>query len=487
MTDNTHPFLDRLEHNARTRADVRAVADPTLALSFAEFAAVSQGLAAQLRENATEQHIGIMAPTSAAGAVAIVACWYAGKTPVPLNFLLAERELQHVVADAGLRTILTVRHFRDALAKLGVHTIELDGKTIVPGQCDPPAAAIEDCAVILYTSGTSGQPKGVCLTFDNIVQNAQAAIEAARMTSDQVFLSVLPQFHSFGFTAMTVVPLWLGATVHYLPRFSPVTVIETLRERNVSIFMAVPSMYGALLKMKSAPADAFANTTLLISGGEPLPATLAAAFTERFGVTIHEGYGMTETAPIVSLNAPHAHRAGSVGRALPGITVEALNENRIKLPRGETGELGVSGHCVMDGYHNQPAETNAAIQNATMATGDVGHVDEDGYIFITGRAKDLIIVAGENVYPREIEEVLRTHPAVADAAVIGRDADTRGEVPIAFVELRAGAETDGAELRSYCKPHLAGYKIPREVIVLDVLPRSATGKVLKRELQPPKS
>ncbi|MGE3180174.1 MAG: class I adenylate-forming enzyme family protein, partial [Phycisphaerae bacterium] len=472
----------RLAGHVRQRADVRAVADPTLALSYSEFDAVCQGLAQRIQRDVKDSFVGIMAPSSAAGAVAIIATWYAGKIPIPLNFLLAERELASVIADAEIRVVLTIRHFATALEQHGLHVIEMDAKSLIPGTCAPPDRRAEDLAVVLYTSGTSGLPKGVCLTFDNITHNARAAIEAARMTPDQVFLSVLPQFHSFGFTAMSVVPLWLGATVYYLPRFSPVAVVETIRERNVSIFMAIPSMYAALLKMKSAPADAFLNTSLLISGGEPLPQSLAAAFNERFHATIHEGYGMTETSPIVSLNAPHAHRAGSVGRALPGIGVIARDEAGNVLNCNQTGELQISGHCVMKEYLNQPQETARILVDGKIASGDIGHVDDEGYIFITGRAKDLIIVAGENVYPREIEDVLREHPAVADAAVVGRAAESRGEVPVAYVELVPERSASSADLRAFCKSRLAGFKVPREVVVVEELPRSATGKVLKRAL-----
>lgn len=478
-----HPILDRLREHAQNRTQRVAVADPALALNYGALCAVAAGLSQRIAGATTLPRVGILAPTSAAGAAAIVACWWAGKTPVPLNFLLGPEERGKVMRDAGLDLVLTIEHFLPSLAPTGLKTIVLDATALTPGNAPPPDAKLDQTAVVIYTSGTSGDPKGVCLSFDNVVSNATSCIQHVRITPDQVLFSVIPQFHSFGFTAMTAVPLILGGTVWYLPRFSPATVLETIRDKQVTIFMAVASLYAALARVKSAPPDVCASLKLAVSGGEPLPAAVAAAFRERFGLDLIEGYGLTESSPVVAVNVPWDMRPGSVGRALPGVQVQAVDEQGRPLGPGLDGELVIRGHCVMQGYLNKPAETAAAIRDGALYTGDIGHVDAEGFIYITGRAKEMIIVGGENVFPREIEAALLDHPAVAEAAVIGTKDPLRGELPAAFVILREGASATETELREHCRGRLAGYKVPRFVQIEKDLPRGPTGKILKRALR----
>lgn len=478
-----HTLLDAFEKSVARSPARAAASDQSLTLDYQSFRAVAGGLARQIAAATDQPRVGIMAPTSTACAVAIFAAWYAGRVPVPLNFLLGPEELRKVIADAGIELVVTIDRFAAAFAGTPLKLLVLSGQTLVPGAADAPDATDNDTGVVLYTSGTSGDPKGVCLSFNNIVRNAQACIQHARMTPDQVMLSVLPQFHSFGFTAMTVVPLLLGATVHYLPRFTPTAIVETIAGKQVTIFMAVASMYGALAGMKKAERSDYASLKLAVSGGEPLSPRVAAVFEERFGVQLNEGYGLTETSPVVSINLPWAHRAGAVGTALPGISVAAADEHGAALPAGREGELVIRGHCVMQGYHNKPEATAAAIRDGVFHTGDIGRVDAEGFIYVTGRLKDMMIIGGENVFPREIESVLCEHPAVAEAAVIGQRDELRGEVPVAFVILREGATADENELRTFCRAHLAGYKVPRDVQLRTDLPRGPTGKILKRALR----
>jgi len=478
-----HALLDLFERTAAQQAQHPAACDRGMTLSYSGLRALAAGLAPQIARETERKTVGVLLPASALGAAAIFATWYAGKVPVPLNFLLSPEELAGVMHDAELDLVLTIERFAPGVQAAGRRVLALDQNALLPGTGEAPPAGPQDAAVILYTSGTAGVPKGVRLSFNNLVQNAESCITYARIDPDQVFLSVLPQFHSFGFTAMTVTPLLLGATVHYQPRFQPVALLEAIREQRVTVFMAVASMYAALLGMKSATPDAFASLRLTISGGEPLPLQVFDTFKQRFGVTLLEGYGLTETSPAVSLNTPWAHRPGSVGRALPGITVGAVDEFGRDLPAGQTGELVVAGHCVMQGYHNKPVETAAVIRDGRLHTGDVGHVDAEGFIYITGRAKDMMIIGGENVFPGEIEAALLSHPAVAEAAVVSSRDDVRGELPIAFVILRAETCADEAELRSFCRERLAGYKVPREIRFAQDLPRGPTGKILKRVLR----
>lgn len=477
-----HLLLSQFEQTVAANADRPAACDQSLALDYKSLRAVAAGLSIRIAAETEQPRVGIMAPTSSACAAAIFACWYAGKVPVPLNFLLGPEELGKIIRDAGLDLVVTIEHFQKALAPTGLKLLLLDAKTLVPGQAEVPDAGPSDIGAIIYTSGTSGDPKGVCLSFDNLVQNAHACIEHAQMDPQQVFLSVIPQFHSFGFTAMTVLPLLLGATAWYLPRFSPVAVVSTIAEKRVTIFLAVASMYGVLARMKNADRVALSSLKLPISGGEPLQTSIATAFKDRFGVEIMEGYGLTESSPVVSVNMPWAVKPGSVGRSLPGIEIVAEDDSAAKLPAGEDGELVIRGHCVMQGYFNKPDATAATVRDGALLTGDIGHVDADGFVFITGRAKEMMIVGGENVFPFEIESVLCEHPAVAEAAVIGMNDPVRGEAPLAFVILNEGASADDKELRNHCRARLAGYKVPREVRIATDLPRGPTGKILKRSL-----
>lgn len=478
-----HPLLNQLEAHCAARPKHPAACDQALVLDYQSLRAVACGLAAQIAPQTDRPRVGILAPTSSACAAAVFACWYAGKVPVPLNFMLAPPELTKIVQDAELDLIVATEHFAPAVQALGLKLLPLGTHTLVPGSVPVPTVVPSDLGALIYTSGTSGDPKGVCLSFDNIAQNVTACVTAAELDADSVFLGLLPQFHGFGLTTTTVVPLLLGATVHFLPRFSPGTVVNTIAERRISVFITVASMFGALAAMKDATRERFASLTFAVSGGEPLPTAVAQAFERRYGVRIYEGYGMTEASPVITLNTRRAYRPGSVGRPLPGLSVAAHNLEGDELPTGQEGELVVRGHCVMQGYLHKPELSARALRDGALWTGDVGRVDADGFVYITGRAKEMMIVGGENVFPYEIESVLTQHPAVTEAAVIGARDSLRGEVPVAFViPVASGKPPDEAELRSFCRTHLAAYKIPRRIHVATELPRGPTGKILKRAL-----
>jgi long-chain acyl-CoA synthetase len=283
---------------------------------------------------------------------------------------------------------------------------------------------------------------------------------------------------------MMVAPIQLGATVVYLGRFSPVAALNAIREHKASLMFGTPSMYGAMLRLKDARAEDFRHMYALISGGEPLPATLREAWKQRYGVPLLEGYGLTETSPVVALNTPLVQKAGSVGKPLPQTHIRVTGDDGQALPPGQVGEVWIKGPMVMKGYHNLPDETSDALTaDGYFKTGDLGKVDEDGFLHITGRKKDMIIVSGEKAYPREIEDILMRHPAVAEAAVLGKKDPGRGEVVVAFVLPREGQQPRPDELREFSRQQgLAQWKVPREVFVVNDLPRSPTGKILKRDL-----
>ncbi|MCC7147397.1 MAG: AMP-binding protein [Phycisphaeraceae bacterium] len=471
-------------------------------LTYGRLLAGAMYVAEAIESRTDRPHVGLLLPTSGAFPVAILGAWLARRVMVPLNYLLAKDELQYVIQDSGIDTIITVGPMLDfiggrAVIPTGVKLLlmeEMDFSGVPPLRW-PPAPADDALAALLYTSGTSGRPKGVMLSHGNFSANVRDCIVHAELTRADVFLGVLPQFHSFGLTALTLLPLTLGAKVVYTARFIPKRIIELMREHKPDVFMAVPSMHGALLSVKEAAAEDFASIRYTISGGEPLPFAIYEEFQSRFGATILEGYGLTETSPVTHWATPRHHRLHSVGRALPHVTQFILDDDLKPLPYGQDGEVFLAGPNIMQGYFKLPKETAAALidldvtlpdgrpfKGRALRTGDIGRIDTDGFLFITGRKKEMLIIGGENLFPREVEEVLNHHPSVKDSAVIGKNDGMRGEVPIAFVEIQEGAAFDETALRAFCRQRLAGYKVPREIHPIDALPRNPTGKILRRQL-----
>jgi len=484
-------LVDKLLAIADRSPERTAVVDPTRELSFANLVRFADVMRRQVVAQTRRPNVGIMLPSTVAFAGTFFGALWAGRTAIPLNFLLQPAELAKVIEDADIDVVFTIRHFQSMLSGMPVRAIFLEDLPLkremvlerLRFKPAAPAVNADDIAVILYTSGTSGLPKGVCLSHGNLAHDAVACVRHARLTGEHRFLGILPLFHTFGLTAMLLVPVELGATVYYQPRFQLTAVVEEIRSRRISVMMAVASMYTALLRLKEPSADDWASVEYAISGGEALSPVTYDGFRQRFGRTLVQGYGLTETSPVVSIDLPWSHRAGTVGRPIPGVEVTAHDDAGRPLPSGETGELWVRGPTVMRGYYKKPTETAAVMTpDGWFKTGDMGTVDADGYVSITGRKKELIIVGGENVYPREIENVLDEHPAVVESAVIGAGDGSRGEQIVAFVLLRDGASATDIELREFCRGRLANYKVPRRVIIRPDLPRGPTGKLMKRRL-----
>lgn len=502
------PLLQSILRHALVRPRATMVVDDRGETSAFKLAAGSMFLSRHVKQSTDRPHVGLMLPTSGAFGMALLGCWLAGRVAVPLNYLLARDELLHVIRDSEIDVILTSRKLLDALDISQEHTgdarlvclEDLSFKGLPPLRL-PPKQNDDALALLVYTSGTSGKPKGVELTFGNLESNVRDCIAFAELKRSTGFLGVLPQFHSFGVNVMTLCPMVLGAKVIYTARFVPKKIIELLREHRPDIFVAVPSMFAALANVKKAEPEDFASLKYPVSGAEPLPDAVYEKFLDRFGVQILEGYGLTETSPVCNWSKPTAHKRHAVGKPLPRVRNLIVGEDgKTLLGPGESGEIAIAGPNVMRGYHKLPELTDEVIKHLHVPdepepvraffTGDIGHVDEDDFLFITGRKKEMLIVGGENVFPREIEDVLVQHPAVVAAAVIGQRDDVRGEVPIAFVELtddEAGQNFDESELRSFARERIAGYKVPREIRVIEELPRNPTGKILRRELsaEPP--
>jgi len=433
--------------------------------------------------------VGVLLPTGGGFGACALAAWWLGKTVVPLNYLLKKEELQYVINDCGTDTILTAGPM---LTHLGYepqvkNLIALDkaGLKGVPTPTWPRAKREDDLAVLLYTSGTSGNPKGVMLTHANLRSNIEQISAWVDFSPGDRILGVLPQFHSFGMTVLTLLPLTFGIKTVYSARFVPSKILRLIRDHHPTIMIAIPSMYNALLTLKDMSREDFASLRYVVSGGEPLPEAVFNAYRERFGVTINEGYGLTETSPVSNWCRPQEWRPRSVGMPLPKIDQRIIDPNTGQIVRrGAEGEVQMRGPNIMKGYFNLPKETAAAFtDDGYFRTGDIGRFDADGHLAITGRLKEMLIIGGENVFPREIEEVLDQHESVHASGVIGVTDPMRGEQPLAFIELKEGAAFDERALLNWCRARLAGYKVPREIRNLEKLPRNPTGKIMRRELK----
>jgi long-chain acyl-CoA synthetase len=429
----------------------------------------------------------------------------AGAVVVPLNPLLKGREVAYHLADSGAALLFAwegvLEEARAGAAGAGgnaVDVVPVDGggflQLVASTPADPGVAVVDgsDTAVLLYTSGTTGRPKGAALSHDNLRRNAEISRDLMDTKAGDVLFGGLPFFHIFGQTCALNAAVLTGATVTLLPRFDAGKALEIIERDRVTIFEGVPTMYVAMLRDPGIAGTDFSSLRVAVSGGSALPVEILNEFERVSGAELLEGYGLSETSPIVSFNRRGTTRKpGSIGTPVDGVEVRMLDDSGAEVPQGEVGELVVRGHCVMKGYWNNDEATAAAIPDGWLRTGDLARVDEDGAIFIVDRKKDVILRGGYNVYPREVEEVLYEHPAVAEAAVVGATDELLGEEVVAVVGLKAGAapaddpaaEALAAEILAFAQERLAAYKYPRRVVFVDQLPKGPTGKILKREIK----
>lgn len=488
---------------AARRSDHPALRAMGSTMTWAELAAVAEAIAGGLYELGVRRgdRIAMILPNCPQFVITYFAAARLGAIAVPINPLLAPAEVVHIAADSGACAVIVVAQTAPLGRAAAAQCPELQ-HVIISGEDSPQDAvdfaslqacqskelpepgAEDDVAALMYTSGTTGRPRGAMLSHTNLLSNARSCIEAVAMSADDRFLTVLPLFHSFGATVCMITPTVAGATAILLPGFEPLSVLEVIASEKPTIFPGVPSMFALLVRLKSADIPDMSSLRLCISGGAPLPVEIIEPFEARFGVPLIEGYGPTEASPVVSVNrSVETRKIGSVGPPLPGVEVEIRDDAGMPLPTGEIGEVCVRGPNVMLGYWNAPEQTAETLRDGWLLTGDLGRLDEDGYLYIVDRKKDLIIVGGLNVYPSEVENVIRELPEVRDCAVIGVKSPILGERVKAFIELHEGKSLDYDRVLSYCHERLARYKVPRAIEVVPELPRSATGKVLKRELR----
>ncbi len=444
----------------------------------------------------------------------------AGATVVPLNVLLKGREVAYHLDDSDAKAYFCFQgtpelpigqeghtgfeqadgceHFWMITADPSAESPIAGTETLGQGMGGQPptfetvSTDEDDTAVILYTSGTTGQPKGAELRHRNMRDNALSgeALFGANAEQPDTYLCVLPLFHSFGQTVIQNGGFAYGGTVVMLPRFEADAALKTMAKEKVTFFAGVPTMYWGLLgALDDSGVDVkqlAANLRVAVAGGSALPVEVHKDFEKRFGVTILEGYGLSETSPVASFSKfGEAVRVGSIGTPIPGVEMKLLEPeswDEVAAGPDAIGEIAIKGHNIMKGYYDRPDATDEVIKDGWFRSGDLGRCDEDGWYYIVDRSKDMIIRGGYNVYPREVEEVLMTHPDVSLAAVIGVPHDSHGEEIKAVVILNDGAGISEQELLDWGKEQMAGYKYPRQVEFVESLPMTATGKILKREL-----
>jgi long-chain acyl-CoA synthetase len=477
---------EAFERIAASKASSVAVIEEASRWTFAELSDESSRIAALIKERVKGGTVGVLLLNSQKYLATMLGIWKAGKTAVPLNYLLPPSDLAFIIKDSGMSGLVSSQSFSQALAAIkplfgdrGV-VLMADDSSFLSAPPESVGGDYRDPALNLYTSGTTGRPKGVILTHDNLIANVESCQQAGLFDHRDGFLCLLPFFHTYAITGTFLLPLLSGSRMVLVDRFHPIKVLGLIQEHKISVFLAIPSMYR-VLAITEGSFDV-SSVRFPISGGEPLPAAIAESFVKRFNVPIYEGYGQTEASPVVTLNVPGCRKLGTIGRALPGVEVAIWNDQSQPLPVGEVGELMVRGRNVMKGYHHLPEETARTITNGWLHTGDLGKLDDEGFVTITGRKKDLIISAGENIFPREIEELLCQHSKVKEVAVIGVKDEVRGEVPKAFVIARDGTVLEEKELRAFCRENLANYKVPKYFEIVPDLPRTPTGKILKRML-----
>jgi long-chain acyl-CoA synthetase len=476
---------DNLDRAARAFPDKPAIYFEDRAVTFAELQSAVDRTAHELvgLGVAPGDRIGLFLPNTPAFSVAYYATLKTGAIAVSISAALTRGEVEHIVADSGANVVFTAEPQLENVDGLAEHVLVPD--EMPPGGNEtfrPLKRERDDPAAILYTSGTTGKQKGATLSHGNVISNAWAGAHHMGVTPDDRLLLFLPLFHCFGQNAIMNSAFTRGASIVMHRRFVPDEVVPRLARDGATMFFAVPAVYIGLLNA-SVSKEALASVRYFFSAAATMPVEIADRWRETYGLSIFEGYGLTETSPFASYNHDWHYRPGSVGTPIENCELRVVDEDDNVLGPGEWGEICMRGPNVMLGYWNRPEESAQALRGGWFHSGDIGYVDEDGYYFLVDRVKDMINAAGFKIWPREVEEVLYTHPAITECAVVGVAHDVKGEVAKAVVVLGASHEVSEDELRAFCREHLAAYKVPEQYEFVDELPKNPTGKILKRVLR----
>ncbi|MFC1751011.1 long-chain fatty acid--CoA ligase [Pseudomonadota bacterium] len=501
--DSMNSIVEAFRETAQLRSQQIAIQATGCSLTFEALDLRSDRVAAKLADTGVKKgdRIALYCINSEAFVVAYLGIVKAGATVVPVNLLLPAGEILYVLNDAEVSGLIYHELFAEISATLRRELSSLAFSVVIGNDDDAlpwtdfvendlsvPQVRFspeEDVVVIIYTSGTTGHPKGAMLTHRNLLSNTSSVLESLQLEpGSDALLVVLPMFHSFAATVGVLTPLLHGCCIVPVPKFDIHLVANEIDANQATIFMAVPTMYGMLLDLPDEDIAKFATIRHCISGGASMPLPIMEQFEKRFGKLIYEGDGPTECSPVTCVNPIGGLRKlGSVGLPIPNVEMCILNDHGDSVPDTELGEICVRGPNVMKGYWKRPEATAEAFFADWYRTGDIGYCDDDGYFYIVDRIKDMLIVNGMNVYPKMVEDVIYQCGGVREAAVIGEPDELHGELPIAYVACDAASIVSEQSIREYCEAHLAGFQVPRKVVFMDDLPKTPTGKILKRELR----
>jgi acyl-CoA synthetase (AMP-forming)/AMP-acid ligase II len=463
-----------------------SIADDNINLTNAEFldAVVRAAAVLQAHRVSAGDVVAIMLPNTASFLVSLFATWRLGAAATPINPSLAAAEVAYQVSDAAAKVLIVEEPLAVEVPETSVLlTSELaSGPSQVEGSVQLPEDAL---ALLIYTSGTTGRPKGVMLDHANLNAMCAMVIDAFSLGNADHSLLILPLFHVNGIVAGTLSPLLAGGRVTVAGRFSPKSFWNRVEQSGATYFSAVPTIYTMLADLPAEITPDTSSVRFAVCGAAPASVELLDKFESRYGIPIIEGYGLSEGSCASTLNPPPngPRKAGTVGPPLPGQTIRIVDVNGNPVADGEAGEVLIQGPNVMRGYLNRPEETAKTLVDGWLHTGDIGRLDEDGYLVLVDRAKDMIIRGGENIYPKEIEAVVYQLPQIAEAAVVGRAHPVYGEEPVLFVSPSSGAALDIDQIRAHLTQSLAKYKLPVEITILDELPKNPVGKFDKPSLR----
>ena len=466
--------------------DGPCIEDDRTRLTSGEFAAAVERLSgglASLGVGAGDV-VATMLPNCVEMVLTLFAAWRMGVAVTPVNPALTTGEASYQLEDSGAKVVIADAVSAGKLSGTNVRLVPVEDVGGLGGPAPPLRAEAGDLALLVYTSGTTGRPKGVMLDHANLAAMTEQIVTALEIGPATRVLLVLPLFHVNGIMASVVAPLAAGGSTAILSRFDAKTFWPQVETHRPTYFSAVPTIYLVLNSLPPEVQPDLSSLQFVVCGAAPMPASAIGEFERRYRVPMIEGYGLSEGTVASTINPLHGrHKPGTVGLPFPGQEVAIAGDAGQHLPPGEIGEVVIRGPNVMRGYLGKPRASAEALRDGLLHTGDLGYLDADGYLVLVDRRKDMIIRGGENIYPKEIEAVLHQHPAVQEAAVVGRPDPVYGEQPVAYVLLRPGARATPDELIEHCQPALARFKIPRDVYLLDSLPKNTIGKILKDPLR----
>jgi O-succinylbenzoate-CoA ligase len=462
------------------------IEDERTRLTSGQFAAAVERLAGGLTSLGVDRGdvVATMLPNSVEMVLTLFAAWRIGAAVTPINPVLTADEARYQLEDSAAKILIADTASSEKLRGTGIRIVPLDEVTTLEGPAPPLRADHDDLALLIYTSGTTGRPKGVMLDHANLTAMTDQIVAVLDLDPSTRVLLVLPLFHVNGIMASVVGPLAAGGSTVILDRFDPKTFWSQVERHRPTYFSAVPTIYLFLNSLPPDVAPDLSSLRFVVCGAAPMPADAIHEFERRYGVPVVEGYGLSEGTVASTINPLHGTRKpGTVGPPIPGQEVAIADDQGRHLPQGEVGEVVIRGPNIMRGYLGKPDATAETLAGGWLHTGDIGYLDDDGYLVLVDRKKDLIIRGGENIYPKEIEGVLYQHPAVLEAAVVGRPDPVYGEQPVAYVSLRPDAHAAPDSLIEHCRASLAKFKVPGRVYILDSLPKNTIGKIVKGPLR----